>query len=76
MVCQSSRYKIVKVIKLFKKIVSKDSGIVFMIIIISFYNCYLFMHLFLTENVGAGALVINYYLRQVNELRQKAHLLY
>ena len=34
------------------------------------------MHLFLTENVGAGALVINYYLRQVNELRQKAHLLY
>ena len=31
-------YKIVKVIKLSKKIASKDSGIIFMIIIIYFYN--------------------------------------
>ena len=44
-----------------------------MIIIISFYNYYLLTYLFLTVNVGAGALVINYYLCQVNELRQKAY---
>ena len=31
------------------------------------------MYLFLTVDVGAGALVINDYLGQVNELRQKAH---
>ena len=37
-VCQSSTYKIVEVIKLFRKIALKDSGIVFMIIIIYFYN--------------------------------------
>ena len=37
-VCQSSTYKIVIVIKLLKKIASKDSGIIFKIIIIYFYN--------------------------------------
>ena len=37
-VCHSSTYKIVKVIKLFRKIASKDSRILFMIIIIYFYN--------------------------------------
>ena len=34
----SSTYKIVKVIKPFRKLASKDSGIIFMIIIIYFYN--------------------------------------
>ena len=38
MVCHSSTYKIVKVIKPFRKLASKDSGIIFMIIIIYFYN--------------------------------------
>ena len=37
-VCHSSTYKIVKVIKPFRKLASKDSGIIFMIIIIYFYN--------------------------------------
>ena len=40
MVCHSSTYKIVEVIKLFRKIALKDSGIFFMIIIIYFYNHY------------------------------------
>ena len=38
MVCHSSTYKIVKVIRPFRKLASKDSGIIFMIIIIYFYN--------------------------------------
>ena len=38
MVCHSSTYKIVKVIKPFRKLASKDSEIIFMIIIIYFYN--------------------------------------
>ena len=38
MVCHSSTYKIVKVIKPYRKLASKDSGIIFMIIIIYFYN--------------------------------------
>ena len=37
-VCQSSTYKIVKVIKLLKKIASKDSVIIFKINIIHFYH--------------------------------------
>ena len=37
----TSTYKIVKVIKLSKKIASKDSGIIFMIIIIYFYDYHL-----------------------------------
>ena len=37
-VCHSSTYKNVKVIKLFRKIALKDSGIIFMIIIIYFDN--------------------------------------
>ena len=39
-VCHSSTYKIVKVMKLFRKIALKDSGIVFTMVIISFYNYY------------------------------------
>ena len=38
MVYHSSTYKIVKVIKPFRKLASKDSGKIFMIIIIYFYN--------------------------------------
>ena len=38
MVCHSSTYKIVKVIKPFRKLALKDSGIIFMLIIIYFYN--------------------------------------
>ena len=44
MVCHSSTYKIVEVIKLFRKIALKDSGIFFMIIIIYFYNLYYYHH--------------------------------
>ena len=38
MVYHSSTYKIIKVIKPFRKLASKDSGIIFIIIIIYFYN--------------------------------------
>ena len=41
MVCHSSTYKIVKVIKLLEKTALKDSEIIFMMIIIYFYNYYI-----------------------------------
>ena len=40
-VCHSSTYKIVKVIKLLEKTALKDSEIIFMMIIIYFYNYYI-----------------------------------
>ena len=40
-VCHSSTYKIVKVLKLLEKTASKDSEIIFMMIIIYFYNYYI-----------------------------------
>ena len=39
-VCHSATYKILKVMKLFRKIALKDSGIIFTIVIISLYNYY------------------------------------
>ena len=41
MVCHSSTYKLVKVIKLLEKTALKDSEIIFMMIIIYFYNYYI-----------------------------------
>ena len=37
-VCHSSTYRMVKVISFLEKIAPKDSGIIFIIIIIYFYN--------------------------------------